>query len=327
MTPPDAKKPDPRKTLGRGLSALLGEAAAEAIAPSSPGRPAGAKLIPVGAIRPGNFQPRRVFKEDEMDELVSSIREHGVLQPILLRKDPRDPQGFELIAGERRWRASQKAGIHEIPAVVRELNDTQALQAALVENLQRQDLSPIEEARAFKRLIDEFRHTQEKIGEALGKSRSYIANAVRLLELPDDIIEMIERDALTPGHARLLVGRADASLIAADWVRRKLTVREAEAAMAAIRAPKQKLTPKGGKKPADDILRDANTTDLERRLTMALGCKVEILHNPKVNTGVFKVTYNTLDQLDDIIERVSGAGTDGEWKKPQNWSVGMDKRK
>ena len=293
----------PPKQLGRGLSALLGEAAGEA---TSSAAARATKLIPVASIRPGTFQPRRNFTKDEMDELVASVRQQGVLQPVLLRKDPRNPQGYELIAGERRWRAAQLAQLHEIPAVVRELNDRQSLEAALVENLQRSDLSDIEEARAYRRLMDDFGHTQEKIAEALGKSRPYVANAIRLLELPERVQQMIETGAITAGHGRLLVGAHNAAELAAQWADSHITVREAEAVMRGAKPAKVKLrgTKKHGK-AGGEVLRDANTLDLERRVATALGMKVSILHKKGAPSGVFQIFYQSLDQLDDILERLN----------------------
>ncbi|HTY69480.1 MAG TPA: ParB/RepB/Spo0J family partition protein [Alphaproteobacteria bacterium] len=293
----------PPKQLGRGLSALLGEAAGEA---TSSAAARATKLIPVASIRPGTFQPRRNFTKDEMDELVASVRQQGVLQPVLLRKDPRNPQGYELIAGERRWRAAQLAQLHEIPAVVRELNDRQSLEAALVENLQRSDLSDIEEARAYRRLMDDFGHTQEKIAEALGKSRPYVANAIRLLELPERVQQMIETGAITAGHGRLLVGAHNAAELAAQWADSHITVREAEAVMRGTKPAKVKL--RGAKKhgkAGGEVLRDANTLDLERRVATALGMKVSILHKKGAPSGVFQIFYQSLDQLDDILERLN----------------------
>ncbi len=296
----------PPKQLGRGLSALLGEAAAEA--PSGSAAARAVKQIPIASIRPGEFQPRRHFAPEDMEELVASIRQQGVLQPVLLRRDPKNPQGYELIAGERRWRAAQQAKLHEIPAVVRELTDREALEAALVENLQRADLSAIEEARAYRRLMDDFGHTQEKLAEALGKSRPYVANIVRLLELPERVQEMIARGELSPGHGRLLVGRQDAAELAVDWAKSKITVRDAEKLLGESRPAKVKLRGKGGKAKAgggaDALLRDANTIDLERRLSAGLGMKVSILHRKGAQTGVFQIYYQSLDQLDDLIERL-----------------------
>jgi len=294
----------PPKQLGRGLSALLGEAAAE---PASSAASRATKLIPVASIRPGSFQPRRSFTQDEMDELVASVRQQGVLQPVLLRKDPRNPQGYELIAGERRWRAAQLAQLHEIPAMVRELNDRQSLEAALVENLQRSDLTAIEEARAYRRLMDDFGHTQEKIADALGKSRPYVANAIRLLDLPERVQQMIEKGQLTAGHGRLLVGAHNAAELAAQWAESKISVREAEALMRSTKPAKTKLR-RGAAKThgkSGDVLRDANTIDLERRVASALGMKVSILHKKGAQSGVFQIFYQTLDQLDDILERLN----------------------
>jgi ParB family transcriptional regulator, chromosome partitioning protein len=301
MSPPEIKKP-----LGRGLSALLGESASGG-APVAAG-PRAAKLIPVGNIRPNEYQPRRSFTKEEMDELTASVRAHGVLQPILVRRDARDPNRYELIAGERRWRAAQAAQQHEIPAVIRDLTDTEALELALIENLQREDLTPIEEARAFRRLMDEFGHTQEKLSQALGKARSSIANLLRLLELPEEVQAQIERGQLTAGHARLLVGRADATLLAGDWIRGGTSVREAEALIGATKPRKAALKrgAGGGREAKGDILRDANTDDLERRMTHSLGIKVRILHKKGTQSGVFQVYYSTLDQLDDISRAAQG---------------------
>lgn len=295
----------PPKQLGRGLSALLGDAAAGADATGAAAR--AAKLIPVSSIRPGSFQPRRHFTQDEMDELVASVRQQGVLQPVLLRKDPRNPQGYELIAGERRWRAAQLARLHEIPAVVREFNDRQALEAALVENLQRSDLTAIEEARAYRRLMEDFGHTQEKLAEALGKSRPYVANALRLLELPERVQQMIEKGELSAGHGRLLVGVHDAADLAVQWAGSRLSVREAEELMRGVRPAKAKLRGAAAKKGRQekDVLRDANTLDLERRLASQLGMKVSILHKKGAQSGVFQIYYQTLDQLDDILSRLN----------------------
>ncbi len=298
----------PSKQLGRGLSALLGDAAgAGADAGSAAAR--AAKLIPVSAIRPGSYQPRRTFTQDQMDELVASIRQQGVLQPVLLRKDPRNPQGYELIAGERRWRAAQLAQLHEIPAVVREFTDRQALEAALVENVQRSDLTPIEEARAYRRLMEDFNHTQERLAEALGKSRPYIANAIRLLELPERIQQMIETGELSAGHGRLLVGVHNAPELAVQWAESKISVRQAEELLRGLKPEKVKLRGAGAQakkgRQGGEVLRDANTLDLERRVAAALGMKVSILHKKGAPSGVFQIFYQTLDQLDDILQRLN----------------------
>jgi ParB family chromosome partitioning protein len=319
---PEAKKP-----LGRGLSALLGDAAGET-GPVAAG-PRAAKLVPVGAIRPNEYQPRRQFTKDEMEELTRSVRAHGVLQPILVRRDPKDANRYELIAGERRWRAAQAAQLHEIPAVVRDLTDTESLELALIENLQREDLTPVEEARAFRRLMTEFGHTQEKLGQALGKSRSLVANTLRLLELPDEVQRLIETGQLSAGHGRLLVGRADATLLAGDWVRGAISVREAEALMAGTKTrPQLKQKGKAGKAGrSGEILRDANTDDLERRMTAALGVKVRILHKKGTQSGVFQVYYSTLDQLDDLIDRVGGTARPGVKPEPNQVTHALRKQR
>jgi ParB family chromosome partitioning protein len=297
MTPP--------KQLGRGLSALLGEAAGDSNTSAGVAMSRAQKMIPVGNIRPGSFQPRRNFTPEDLDELAASMRQHGVLQPILVRKDPKNPQAFELIAGERRWRAAQKAKLHEIPAVVREFSDSEALEAALIENLQRTDLSDIEEARAYTRLMREFGHTQEKLAEALGKSRPYVANLVRLLALPETVQAMIDTGELSAGHGRLLLDRADADALARQWITDKTSVRDAEAQMRADKPAKVKLRGGKAKGSKSEVLRDANTLDLERRVSASLGLKVAIMHKKGAQSGAVQITYQSLDQLDDILERLN----------------------
>jgi ParB family chromosome partitioning protein len=297
---------NPPKQLGRGLSALLGEAAGDSNATAGAAAARAQRMIPVANVRPGSFQPRRNFRPEDLDELAASMRAHGVLQPILVRKDPKNPQGFELIAGERRWRAAQKAKLHEIPAVVREFSDSEALEAALIENLQRADLSDIEEARAYSRLMREFGHTQEKLAEALGKSRPYVANLVRLLSLPESIQGMIDKGELTAGHGRLLIDKpeVEALYLARQWITDKVSVRDAEGLMRADKPAKVKL--KGGKAKGgkSEVLRDANTIDLERRVSASLGLKVSIQHKKGAQSGAVQITYQTLDQLDEILERL-----------------------
>jgi ParB family transcriptional regulator, chromosome partitioning protein len=293
----------PPKQLGRGLSALLGD--------SNESAPTGAaarnaKMIPIASIRPGGFQPRTTFGPEELDELAASMRTHGVLQPILVRKDPKNPNAFELIAGERRWRAAQKAQLHEIPAVVREFSDREALEAALIENLQRADLSAIEEARAYARLMREFGHTQERLADALGKSRPYVANLVRLLGLPESIQDLVDQGKLSAGHARLLIESTEADAIARRWIADGISVREAETEIRGNRPAKTKpRASKSGK--GREVLRDANTMDLERRLTASLGLKVAIQHQKGSQAGMVQISYQTLDQLDDIIVRLNKA--------------------
>jgi ParB family chromosome partitioning protein len=296
MSPEEHK----RKQLGRGLSALLGDSAGEGTTPVPLVARGGARPIAVSQIRPSRFQPRRHFPTEEIDELAASIRSQGVLQPILVRRDPQTPGNFELIAGERRWRAAQAAQLHEIPALVRELSDQEALEAALVENLQRQDLTPLEEAEAYRRLMDDFGHTQEDIAAALGKSRPAIANAVRLLELPEEVKALIDSGELSAGHARVLVTAADPLALARRIVADKLTVRQAEALAQGLRA---KPPRRNGAR--DDSGRDADTLALERRLSAELGLSVSIEHKRGAKGGSLVIRYQTLDQLDDLLARLS----------------------
>jgi len=301
-------KEQTKKALGRGLSALLGDTRPPEKAPVEHGGvvgvappPRGVRSVPVAQIMPGAYQPRREFDKAELDELVASIKSQGVLQPILVRKHPHDPTKFELIAGERRWRAAQAAQLHEIPALVRDFTDREALEAALVENLQRQDLSAIEEAVAYRRLMDEFDYTQEQVATGLGKSRPYIANMVRLLELPEEVQALLRDKKLTAGHARLLVGLPKAVEIANHIVAKGLTVREAEAYVASLKSAstaKKKLEPGRSEGNAD-------TRALERTLTEFLGLKVAI--NAKGKSGSVTIHYQSLDQLDDLLTRITGA--------------------
>jgi ParB family transcriptional regulator, chromosome partitioning protein len=286
----------PRRQLGRGLSALLGDTRTEAATGEAAAAQRGVKLVPVGQIHAGRAQPRKHFDDDEMAELIASVRTQGLLQPVLLRRDPVDPARFELVAGERRWRAAQAAQLHEIPALVKDLNDREALEAALVENLQRQDLSALEEASAYQRLVDEFGHTQEKIAEALGKSRPHVANTIRLLELPDEVKAWLNEGKLTPGHARLLVAAEDPIGLAQKIVNLGLTVRQAEKLVAEARATpkKKKLAKRGAGK-------DADTRALERQLTETLGLRVNIAHKPGSQKGSLTIEYDSLDQLDNFL--------------------------
>jgi ParB family transcriptional regulator, chromosome partitioning protein len=287
-----------KRGLGRGLSALLGED------PTAPERDAaapakGARTVPIDQIYPGWFQPRRNFDETAMSALVESIVAQGVLQPLLVRPHPKFAGAFEILAGERRWRAAQRAHLHDVPVVVKEIGDREALEIALVENIQRADLNAIEEAQGYKRLIDEFGHTQEALATALGKSRSHIANLLRLLTLPEEIKAMVADGRLSMGHARALVGLAaePALALAQAIVRDDLNVRQAERA---AKPPEetQFVTQKarGGRR------RDANIVALERELSEALGLKVEIAFDGK--RGALTIRYASLDQLDDVLNRL-----------------------
>jgi ParB family chromosome partitioning protein len=296
----------PRKGLGKGLSALFGTTAPQPVAPIAAPTPGGggpraATLIPIGAIEPGRYQPRRIFDAEEIASLADSIRTQGVLQPILVRRVKGDPQRYELVAGERRWRAAQAARLHEIPAVIKDLSDRETLEAALVENLQRQDLSPLEEAEAYRRLGDEFGHTQEEIGRALGRSRAHVANTLRLLSLPPEIQVLLSEGKLDAGHARVLIGARAPLELARRIIAEGLTVRQAEALAREAKAPsaKKKL------KAAGEILRDADTRAIERRLEQSTGLKVKLQHTKDSNGGSVTFHYTTLEQFDALLAKLS----------------------
>ena len=279
-----------RPALGRGLDALLGDSAAV----SAPAGKQGPAQIAIADIDPGRYQPRRHFDADELKALADSIREQGVLQPILLRPQADTPGRYELVAGERRWQAAQRAGLHEIPALVRELDDSTTLEVALVENIQRQDLSPLEEAAAYQRLIDEFGHTQEALAQVVGKSRSHVANTLRLLGLPDAVKTMVDRGDLSAGHARALLTATDAVALAARIAREGLSVRQAETL---AKAPPPA---KSQGKPA--LEKSTDTLALEKRLASALGLKVDI--RQRGAGGAISFRFRTLDQLDALLDRL-----------------------
>lgn len=296
-----------RRSLGRGLDALLG---AEHEAPPEEGADAAAPAaraplaIPVASIRPGRFQPRRRFAAEEIAALAQSIREKGVLQPILVRPLAGSPGQYELVAGERRWRAAQQAQLHEIPALVRELADRDTLEVALVENLQREDLSPIEEARGYQRMIDEFRRTQEDVAEVVGKSRPHVANTLRLLTLPARVQELIDEGKLSAGHARSLVGLAEAERVAERVVSGGLSVRETERLAQKVRDGGSLDAARGARDAEDDRAagRSADVIDLERDLAERLGLVVQI--KAKGESGEVVIRYKTLEQLDDLLAKL-----------------------
>ena len=289
-TVPAKKRPS---GLGRGLSSLLGEVAQEA---PVGGRSGGSvQMIPVASIEPHPSQPRRIFGEEALAELAASIEARGVIQPIVVR-----PHGhrFQIVAGERRWRAAQKAHLHEIPAIVREFSDEETLEVALIENIQRQDLNAIEEAQAYKRLVDEYGHTQEELGRLVHKSRSHVANLLRLLDLPPKVQVLVGTGELSMGHARALVGAVDPAALAEEVIRRGLSVRETERLVQAGKPTRQRRLPIEYKGAGADI------AALERQLGDMLGLKVGIKHSPK--GGSVTLSYSNLDQLDMICQRLSG---------------------
>ncbi|HVC54345.1 MAG TPA: ParB/RepB/Spo0J family partition protein [Stellaceae bacterium] len=274
-----------RQPLGRGLAALFGEAGARPA-----GAPGGARSVPIEAIRPSPFQPRRHFAEAELEGLAQSIREKGIVQPLLVRPVADAAADFELIAGERRWRAAQRVGLHEVPVVIRPFSDAEAIEIALVENLQREDLSALEEAEAYSRLVREYGRSQASLAAAVGKSRSHIANTLRLLALPEPVRRSLDDGALSAGHARALLGTPDPAALALEVVRRGLNVRATEALVRrrAAAKPARPTSP-----------RDADTLALERELATALGLRVSL--SPKRRGGSLTVHYTSLDQLDRVL--------------------------
>ena len=269
-----------KKGLGRGISSLIGDTKNTSIK----------NKISISEIVRGKYQPRKIFNKESLEELSNSIRERGVVQPIIVRKSKELNNKYEIVAGERRWLASQNAGLNEIPAVVIEADDIKALEFAIVENVQRSDLNPVEEATGYKRLMDEFRYDQEKVGKFIGKSRAHIANCLRLLTLPKDVVNLIEIGKITQGHAKVLVGMENANLLAKKIVEKKLSVRQAENLVNLFKKPKKvKL-----------ISKDSNLKDLENILISKLGIRVSI-KNSRNNSGSISFNYKDLDQLNKII--------------------------
>lgn len=291
---PDTPRPMPRSGLGRGLNALLGDMAREEPVGTGETVSAGLRTLPVGSLSPHPGQPRRHFDEAALEELATSIAARGLIQPIVVRPHGK---GYQIVAGERRWRAAQRARLHEVPVIVRDFNDAETLEVALVENIQRQDLNAIEEAEAYHRLIDDFGHTQEVLGKLVHKSRSHIANLLRLLDLPRPVQERVVTGELTMGHARALIGAPDVEALADQIVAKGLSVREAER-LARAAKPDQRARSGG------DGGRDADLAALEHQLADLLGLSVRIAHSAK--GGTLTLNYATLDQLDMICQRLSG---------------------
>jgi ParB family chromosome partitioning protein len=294
-------EPFPKKRpagLGRGLSSLLGEAQQEAsirLDAEGGARAGSVQMIPIAGIEPHPGQPRRIFQEEALAELAQSIQARGVIQPIIVR-----PHGhrFQIVAGERRWRAAQRARLHEIPAIVREFSDDETLEVALVENIQRQDLNAIEEAQAYRRLVDEYGHTQEELGKLVHKSRSHVANLLRLLDLPAKVQVYLGTGQLQMGHARALITAKDPEALAEEVIRRGLSVRETEKLAQSGKTARQRRLPIEYKGAGADI------AALERQLGDLLGLKVSIRHSPR--GGQVTLGYSSLDQLDMICQRLSG---------------------
>ena len=268
-----------KKGLGRGLSSLIGETKVETQK----------NELSISDLIPNKYQPRKIFDEENLNDLTKSIKERGVLQPIIVRKSNDVNSKYEIIAGERRWLAAQKAGLHSVPVVITEADDLKSLEFAIVENVQRHDLNPLEEAQGYKRLIDEFYYDQEKVSKFIGKSRSHITNSLRLLTLPTDVIKLIEAQQLTAGHAKILVGLQNATFVASKIVEKKLSVRQAEDFVKIF---------KNKKKPSNT--KDANIKDLELSVSNKIGLNV-LIKNTKSNKGKITFEYKGLDQLNKII--------------------------
>ena len=287
-------RPKPRSGLGRGLNALMGDLAREEPVGGSEPLSAGVRTLPVGSLTPHPGQPRRHFSETALEELAESIAARGVIQPIVVRPHGK---GYQIVAGERRWRAAQRARLHDVPVIVRDYDDAETLEIALVENIQRQDLNAIEEAEAYSRLIDDYGHTQDVLGKLVHKSRSHIANLLRLLELPKAVQDKVVEGTLSMGHARALIGAADVEQIAYQVISKGLSVRETERLARAAKPETTRIR-------SGDSGRDADLSSLERHLADLLGLSVRITHGPK--GGALTLNYSTLDQLDMVCQRLSG---------------------
>ncbi len=268
-----------KKGLGRGLSSLIGDSDVKIIN----------NKISISSIIPNKYQPRKNFDKNSLEELTASIRERGIIQPIIVRVSEDSNNKYQLIAGERRWQAAQNAGLHEVPAVILNIDNLKSLEFAIVENVQRKDLNPIEEAEGYQRLINEFNYDQDKVAKFIGKSRAHISNCIRLLSLPSKVIEHIINDKISPGHAKILVGLDNSELLAEKIIKKKLSVRQAEALARLV---------KGNKSP--NKLKDPNSKEIENQLSSKIGMKV-FLNNKKNNTGTLIFEYKGVDQLDRLI--------------------------
>ena len=269
-----------KKGLGRGLSSLIGEAKVE---PQT-------NQLQISDLVPNKYQPRKVFDENNLIDLTNSIKERGMIQPIIVRKSNDDNTKFEIIAGERRWLAAQRAGLHNVPVVITEADDLKSLEFAIVENVQRHDLNPLEEAQGYKRLIDEFYYDQEKVSKFIGKSRSHISNSLRLLSLPEDVLKLIEMQKLTAGHAKILVGLENASFVATKIIEKKLSVRQAENFVKIFK-----------NRNKSKLIKDTNIIALELSVSNKIGLNVNIQNN-KRNKGKIAIEYKDLDQLNRLID-------------------------
>ena len=270
-----------KKGLGRGLSSLIGETKVETRI----------NKLSLSEIIPNRYQPRKNFDQDDLNDLANSIRERGVIQPIIVRKSETNNSKYEIIAGERRWLAAQKAGLHDIPVVVTDVDDLKSLEFAIVENVQRNDLNPLEEAEGYKRLIDEFSYDQDKVSKFIGKSRSYITNSLRILSLPREVLKLVEEKKITAGHAKILVGLDNAEFVANKIIEKNLSVRQSENFVKIFKK-------RGGSKPNQ---KDPNLVNLENSISSKIGLNV-LIKNSKRNKGVISIEYKDLDQLNKLID-------------------------
>jgi ParB family chromosome partitioning protein len=293
---------DGRSRLGRGLAALMGDVGEEtrpgAAAPAAPDRSKAQRRVPIELLKPNPRNPRRNFSDADLDELAGSVRERGVIQPIVTRPVPGSADSFEIIAGERRWRAAQRAGLHDVPIIVVEASDAEALELAIIENVQRADLNAVEEAEGYRALIDEFNHTHDDLARIVGKSRTHVSNTMRLLKLSNLVQQYVRSGKITAGHARMLVGQPNAVEIAEDIIARGLNVRQVEA-MARKDGQKQAREVRGPKRRGG---KDADTVALEKRISDALGLQVSVDH--RNGWGVLHIHYSNLEQLDAVLHKL-----------------------
>lgn len=292
------RSPKKSRGLGRGLSALMSDVAQEDTQETAPRRPD--LMVPVEQVRPNPDQPRRSFAEDAMQELAASVAERGIIQPLIVRRAPDNAKMYEIVAGERRWRAAQIAKLHEVPVLLRDYNDTEVLEVAIIENIQRADLNPIDEAASYRQLMDRFGHTQEQLASGLGKSRSHIANIMRLLGLPDEVQQYLVSGALSAGHARALIGHDHAIPLAREAIQRKLSVREVEKLVKKGPAIKRRSV------SGAPVSKDPDTVQIENELSATIGMKVSIDHKNGEEGGKMTISYKSLDQLDDLLRTLSG---------------------
>ncbi|MDG2372753.1 MAG: ParB/RepB/Spo0J family partition protein [Paracoccaceae bacterium] len=292
-----------KRALGRGLSELMANAAlSEEFSSPDPNKADSKKQISIELIRPNKNQPRKVFSKKPLEELAASIASKGILQPILVRPDPKVPDLYEIVAGERRWRAAQLAQVHEVPVVIGEFTDLEVLEVAIIENIQRSDLNPVEEALGFKQLQEKFSQSQEQLSQALGKSRSYITNALRLLTLPSLVLDWVQEGSLSVGHARAIITTENPSSIARRIVNQGLSVRETEAM---VRGVSKKKSVRLDLKKTNNNRKLADTIELEKQLSLNTGHKVTINHKALSGVGVVNISYDSLSELDKICEILS----------------------